>query len=446
MVNADRLTVKSTEALNDAISLARQSGNPLVYDVHLLLSLLRQDEGIVVPIVQKLGASVATLREQLEREVERLPKQSNAQPSMSRELNGVLDRAEDEARKLGDEYISTEHLLLALSDARGTESKTLLEQAGATHTALLDGLRSVRGSHRVTDQTPENQYQALQRYTRDLTDVARKGKLDPVIGRDEEIRRVIQVLSRRTKNNPVLIGEPGVGKTAIAEGLAQRIANGDVPEGLKNKRLVSLDLGALIAGAKYRGEFEERLKAVLKEITDAQGKFVVFIDELHTLVGAGKAEGAMDAGNMLKPALARGELRVVGATTLDEYRKYIEKDAALERRFQPVFVGEPSVENTIAILRGLKERYEAHHGVRITDGAVVAAATLSNRYIGDRFLPDKAIDLIDEAASHLRIEIDSLPQEIDEVERRIMQLEIEREALRKEKDKASAERREALER
>jgi ATP-dependent Clp protease ATP-binding subunit ClpB len=446
VVNADRLTVKSTEALNDAISLARQSGNPLVYDVHLLLSLLRQDEGIVVPIVQKLGASVATLREQLEREVERLPKQSNAQPSMSRELNGVLDRAEDEARKLGDEYISTEHLLLALSDARGTESKTLLEQAGATHTALLDGLRSVRGSHRVTDQTPENQYQALQRYTRDLTDVARKGKLDPVIGRDEEIRRVIQVLSRRTKNNPVLIGEPGVGKTAIAEGLAQRIANGDVPEGLKNKRLVSLDLGALIAGAKYRGEFEERLKAVLKEITDAQGKFVVFIDELHTLVGAGKAEGAMDAGNMLKPALARGELRVVGATTLDEYRKYIEKDAALERRFQPVFVGEPSVENTIAILRGLKERYEAHHGVRITDGAVVAAATLSNRYIGDRFLPDKAIDLIDEAASHLRIEIDSLPQEIDEVERRIMQLEIEREALRKEKDKASAERREALER
>jgi ATP-dependent Clp protease ATP-binding subunit ClpB len=446
VVNADRLTVKSTEALNDAIALARQSGNPLVYDVHLLLALLRQDEGIVVPILQKLGANVASLREQLEREVERLPKQSNAQPSLSRELNGVLDRAEGEARQLNDEYISTEHLLLALADARGTESKTLLEGVGATKSALLDALRSIRGSHRVTDQTPENQYQALQRYTRDLTDAARKGKLDPVIGRDEEIRRVIQVLSRRTKNNPVLIGEPGVGKTAIAEGLAQRIANGDVPEGLKNKRLISLDLGALIAGAKYRGEFEERLKAVLKEITDAQGLFVVFIDELHTLVGAGKAEGAMDAGNMLKPALARGELRVVGATTLDEYRKYIEKDAALERRFQPVFVGEPSVESTIAILRGLKERYEAHHGVRITDGAVVAAATLSNRYIGDRFLPDKAIDLIDEAASRLRIEIDSLPQEIDEVERRIMQLEIEREALRKEKDKASAERRDALER
>ncbi len=446
MVNADRLTVKSTEALNDAIALARQSGNPQVYDVHLLLALLRQDEGIVVPILQKLGANVASLRDQLEREVERLPKQSNAQPSLSRELNGVLDRAEGEARQLNDEYISTEHLLLALADARGTESKTLLDGVGATKSALLDALRSVRGSHRVTDQTPENQYQALQRYTRDLTDVARKGKLDPVIGRDEEIRRVIQVLSRRTKNNPVLIGEPGVGKTAIAEGLAIRIANGDVPEGLKNKRLIALDLGALIAGAKYRGEFEERLKAVLKEITDSQGQFVVFIDELHTLVGAGKAEGAMDAGNMLKPALARGELRVVGATTLDEYRKYIEKDAALERRFQPVFVGEPSVESTIAILRGLKERYEAHHGVRITDGAVVAAATLSNRYIGGRFLPDKAIDLIDEAASRLRIEIDSLPQEIDEVERRIMQLEIEREALRKEKDKASVERRDALER
>ena len=325
MVNADRLTVKSTEALNDAIALARQNGNPLVYDVHLLLALLRQDEGIVVPILQKLGANVASLRDQLEREAERLPKQSNAQPSLSRELNGVLDKAEGEARQLNDEYISTEHLLLALADARGTESKTLLDGVGATKPALLEALRSVRGSHRVTDQTPENQYQALQRYTRDLTDVARKGKLDPVIGRDEEIRRVIQVLSRRTKNNPVLIGEPGVGKTAIAEGLAQRIANGDVPEGLKNKRLISLDLGSLIAGAKYRGEFEERLKAVLKEITDAQGQFVVFIDELHTLVGAGKAEGAMDAGNMLKPALARGELRVVGATTLDEYRKYIRK-------------------------------------------------------------------------------------------------------------------------
>ncbi len=446
MLNADRLTVKSAEALNDAITLARQNGNPLAYDAHLMLALLRQDEGIVVPILQKLGSNVPALREQIEAEIARLPKQSGAQPSVSRELNTVLDRADDEARALNDEYVSTEHLLLALADARGTATRPILERAGITKTALLDALRSVRGSHRVTDQTPENQYQALQRYTRDLTDQARKGKLDPVIGRDEEIRRVIQVLSRRTKNNPVLIGEPGVGKTAIAEGLAQRIANGDVPEGLKNKRLLALDLGALIAGAKYRGEFEERLKAVLKEITDAQGMFIMFIDELHTLVGAGKAEGSMDAGNMLKPMLARGELRVVGATTLDEYRKYVEKDAALERRFQPVYVGEPTVENTIAILRGLKERYEAHHGVRITDGAIVAAATLSNRYIGDRFLPDKAIDLIDEAASRLRIEIDSMPQEIDEVERRIMQLEIEREALRKEKDAASVERRTALER
>jgi ATP-dependent Clp protease ATP-binding subunit ClpB len=335
---------------------------------------------------------------------------------------------------------------VALADVRGTDSFAVLSSAGATRDALIQALKVVRGAHRVTDQTPENQYQALQKYTRDLTDAARKGKLDPVIGRDEEIRRVIQVLSRRTKNNPVLIGEPGVGKTAIVEGLAQRIINGDVPESLKNKRLVGLDLGALIAGAKFRGEFEERLKAVLKEITSNEGQFVVFIDEMHTLVGAGAAEGAMDAGNMLKPMLARGELRVVGATTLDEYRKHVEKDAALERRFQPVYVGEPSVDDTIAILRGLKERYETHHGVRITDGALVAAATLSHRYIGDRFLPDKAIDLIDEAASRLRIEIDSLPQEIDEVERRIVQLEIERQALQKEKDPASAQRRTALER
>jgi ATP-dependent Clp protease ATP-binding subunit ClpB len=447
LINPDRLTVKSSEALNEAMALARRAGNPQVHDAHLLAALLDQDEGIVVPLIQKVGGSVAALREQLERELGRYPKQSGAgsQPTLSRELSKVVDRAEDEAKSLKDDFVSTEHLLLALADVSGTETKPLLAAQGATASALREALTAVRGAHRVTDQTPEDQYQALQRYTRDLTEAARKGKLDPVIGRDEEIRRVVQVLSRRTKNNPVLIGEPGVGKTAIAEGLAQRIVNGDVAESLKNKRLVSLDLGALIAGAKYRGEFEERLKAVLKEITAAEGRYIVFIDEMHTLVGAGKAEGAMDAGNMLKPMLARGELRVVGATTLDEYRKHVEKDAALERRFQPVFVGEPSVESTIAILRGLKERYETHHGVRITDGAVVAAATLSNRYIGDRFLPDKAIDLVDEAASRLRIEIDSLPVEIDEVERRVVQLEIERQALQKEKDAASVERRKALE-
>jgi ATP-dependent Clp protease ATP-binding subunit ClpB len=440
MIRPERLTIKGQEAFRDAAAMAREHGNPVTNDAHLFAALLAQPEGIVQPLLQKAGLKVTALTEGVARELARFPSQSGgAEPSFSRELNRVFDRAEQEAKKLDDAYVSTEHLLLALAEEKGTTARQLLSDAGVSPNDLREALESVRGSHRVTDQSPEEKYQALERFTRNLTELARGGKLDPVIGRDEEIRRVMQVLSRRTKNNPVLIGEPGVGKTAIVEGLAQRIVNGDVPESLRNRELVTLDIGQLLAGAKYRGEFEERLKSVIKELVEAEGRYIVFIDELHTIVGAGAAEGAVDASNLLKPALARGELHVVGATTLDEYRKHIEKDAALERRFQPVLVGEPSVADTIAILRGLKEKYEVHHGVRITDNAIVAAATLSDRYIGDRFLPDKAIDLVDEAASRLRIEIDSLPQEIDEVERRITQLEIQREALSREKDKAGRE-------
>ena len=429
MLSFDRLTVKAGEAIQEAASGARRRGAPEIEGVHLLEALLHQEEGIVTPVLLKLGAPVPLVDERVTEVLEAGPRVSGgADANVARDLNQALDEADAQARALGDEYVSTEHLLLGLTEEKGDAGRILTE-AGATQESVLEALASVRGSHRVIDQNPEDKYQALERYSRDLTALARQGQLDPVIGRDEEIRRVMKVLGRRTKNNPVLIGEPGVGKTAIAEGLAQRIVAGDVPTSLADKKLLALDISAMLAGAKYRGEFEERMKAVLKEIIEGEGRFVIFIDELHTIVGAGAAEGAVDAGNMLKPALARGELRVVGATTLDEYRKHVEKDPALERRFQPVFVAPPSVEDTVAILRGLKERYEVHHGVRITDDAIVAAAKLSDRYIGGRFLPDKAIDLMDEAGSRLRIQIDSMPEEIDEVERRIIQLEIEKQAL-----------------
>ncbi len=446
MISFDRLTVKAGEALQGAISLAASRGNPAVEDIHLLSALLEAENGVAGPLLGRVGVRPEPLHRQVNEALDRLARQEGGGAALpSRELSQILDIAENESRELGDQYISSEHLLLALVSEKASTTAPLLKGLGATRANLVQAIQAMRGPHRVTDREAEDKYQTIQRYTVDLTEMARRGKLDPVIGRDEEIRRVVQVLSRRTKNNPVLIGEPGVGKTAIVEGLAQRMVNGDVPESLKNKQLIQVDIAGMVAGTKYRGQFEERFKALLKEISESEGQYVVFIDELHTIVGAGAAEGAVDAGNMMKPLLARGQLRVVGATTLNEYREHVEADTALERRFQPIFTAEPSVEDTVAILRGLKERYEVHHGVRITDAAIVAAARLSQRYITDRFLPDKAIDLIDESASMLRIEIDSMPLEIDEVERRVVQLEIEKQALQKEDDKESRKRLERLE-